>query len=939
MKRTVAGYGLGLALLVSSSIAFGAGEQFGQIAGTVTEAETGVPIADATITATSRALLGPPRVVTTAEDGRYQLIDLPPGRYDVAVSYAGVKPIQRRVMVRLGETAPVDVKWSVELAAAEVTVVHEERHMTRPDSTQTGTVVTAETEGKLASQRRYQFLAQQVAGVSGGINPNVKGAQEVSNRYLVDGLDITDPVSDTFSANINFDSVASEEVLTGGMEAQYNSLGGVINLITAGGSDEFSVDTSVYVNNQHFSAPARNGASLYNGYRQFSDQPAAPNQSYQANLNVGGPILKHKLWFHASIEYLYEQGFVDPSGPPINLQHPAYYRHQILARLKLSFAPTPKHRLSLSVSADPAFLSNMDARYNGLSNYELGGAENHQDQGGFFATLQWDYYHSKDINAGIQAGFQYSLIDYGPQGILGTVDYGPRGSFSDRNFMYNPNQALHINQDDGTQWYQGDKLSHDRNYVVAVDPTLSVRGRLLGTHEAKFGIQSRFVAHTLSQHVPGGSVFHDAGGGALEGGLCQNDQTLNVPGDPTGKGCYQRTDTDDFHNQQWGVGVGAFAQDRWKPWKRLTVLPGIRFDWGTTRNSVGETVSNFFGVGPRLGATLDLSGDQKTIFSVFYGRANETLSLAAASNADVTAVSTTYQWNNGKWDKQYTSGGAGGYRLDPGATPPHSDEVTASLRREVFRDSVAGVEYTYKRMSNIWDGVEVNQIWNPSGTHVVGYVNGIPEQITKYTTPDQNYRIYQGIDFTFESHPSDALDLYLAYTLSWLYGPGAESLGRINSDLSSSGFYNPRQTMFYDGFLPEDHRHQLKLRGSYTFHGVSLGLFLNYLTGSPLSKQFFNATDGDYTIKRSPQGTDPGTGNDAKAISEFRTPDLLQIDTRIAWDLHPLIHQHLVLIADLFNLFNLSGATSVTNNDVPTFGTAAGRQSPLRFQIGLRYNH
>ena len=39
------------------------------------------------------------------------------------------------------------------------------------------------------------------------------------NHYLVDGLDITDPVTNTFSANINFDSIASEQILTGGFEA------------------------------------------------------------------------------------------------------------------------------------------------------------------------------------------------------------------------------------------------------------------------------------------------------------------------------------------------------------------------------------------------------------------------------------------------------------------------------------------------------------------------------------------------------------------------------------------------------------------------------------------------------------------------------------------------------------------------------------------------
>jgi outer membrane receptor for ferrienterochelin and colicin len=155
---------------------------------------------------------------------------------------------------------------------------------------------------------------------------------ELHNRYLVDGLDITDPVTNTFSSNINFDSIASVEVLTGGMEAQYNSLGGVFNLITNAGSDEWHVDASFYVNNSNLSAPNRYGAYSYNGYRDFDSSDAPPTQKYQANVNVGGPILKHRLWYNASFEYYYREHST-PSGPPVNTQEPSDRSHRILMRL------------------------------------------------------------------------------------------------------------------------------------------------------------------------------------------------------------------------------------------------------------------------------------------------------------------------------------------------------------------------------------------------------------------------------------------------------------------------------------------------------------------------------------------------------------------------------------------------------------------------------
>jgi hypothetical protein len=305
---------------------------------------------------------------------------------------------------------------------------------------------------------------------------------------------------------------------------------------------------------------------------------------------------------------------------------------------------------------------------------------------------------------------------------------------------------------------------------------------------------------------------------------------------------------------------------------------------------------------------------------------------------------TTYQYDQTakNWSLLKTSGGTDGYRIDPNAKTPHSDEVVLSLRREILRGSVAGVTYTYKRISNIWDGVEVNQIWNSAGTRVLGYANGMPEIVYKYTTPDDNYRIYQGVDFEYEARPNDRLDFYAAYTLSWLYGPGAEELGLISPtgfEPGYSQYYNPRQKALYDGFLPEDVRHNLKLRVSYALHGLTAGAFFNYMSGAPLTKLFYNQYDGDYTNRRSPQGNEPGTGNTPNQIGEFRTPDVVVVNMRVSYDFHALIRQHLILIADLFNLFNLSASTTVENRDLPTFGAVTARQQPFRFQLGLRYTY
>ena len=71
------------------------------------------------------------------------------------------------------------------------------------------------------------------------------------------------------------------------------------------------------------------------------------------------------------------------------------------------------------------------------------------------------------------------------------------------------------------------------------------------------------------------------------------------------------------------------------------------------------------------------------------------------SSADISAVATTYQWNQASktWQLLQQSGGADGYRIGKNLSTPHSDEVTASIRREVQRGSMASAR---ARSSGTW---------------------------------------------------------------------------------------------------------------------------------------------------------------------------------------------------------------------------------------------
>jgi hypothetical protein len=775
-------------------------------------------------------------------------------------------------VVRQGETAPLNVAWSVEAAGAETVSVVEPRPITRPDTAQTGTVLSSDTLNRIPTGRSYQGAAQLVPGVSGGANPNIKGGLLIQNRYLIDGLDITDPVTGTFSTNLNFDSIGSVQVITGGMPAEYNSLGGVINVITLAGSDELHASASIYANHHKLSASDNYGPNLYDGRQPWNEAEVGPTQSYQVSVNVGGPVVRKRLWYNATYELRLAESSAlrgPPLGaPPYNIQHPSSTSQVHLMRLKLTYLPSAAHRLTLSANADPGFFNNDGA---GEKNSYLGVAERRQNQGGVFAIAGWEWFLRPGLTTALQAGFQASNIEGGPQGRLGTIGTAGCEQFTRMdNCTYDPNRPRHINLVDNTAWYQGTSYQDDSRYTVQIDPSVSVRGTALGFHDAKAGVQSRLNHRTRYAEIPAGSVFRDRTDPPLplEAGLC----------DPkTGVGCYRRVDTPPFDVAESAYGVGLYVQDRWwTPARWLTVEPGLRFDYGHTEDRKGRTVSDLWGLGPRLGLIADVTQDARTIVSVYYGRSNEVLSLLPASNIDAVEASVSTEWEWDPMTSDFTrlvrrSGGEGGLIVDDDLTTPHTDEVTVSARRQVFTSTVAGVEYTYKRISNIWDAIEVNQIWDPTGSRVVGWVDPAkPDQeVYLFTTPDENHRTYQGIDLIIEGRPSPSWDLAGGYTLSWTYGPGVTEFGQISSISQGD---NPRNRRYFDGFLPEDARHRFRSYAAYRWRRLNLGGYLVYTTGGPLTKVYWSPQAGGYARYRSPFGTEPGDGNNPDRSPSSASP-------------------------------------------------------------------
>jgi hypothetical protein len=958
--RLSAGFAAASFVLVGyANNAYAIGQAVGRITGTVTEAQTDAPVPGATIVVTGGS--GVNKTTATGEDGTFELLDIPPGTYDLTLSYAGMKPLKRRVVVRQDAATPVLIKWSAEVAEAETTVVQEERHLTNPDSPGAGQIYSVERTNQLPIGRSYLSVSQQIPGVTvGGGNPNVKGAQSNNNRYVFNGLDITDPVTNTFSANFQQDAIETVQVATGGLEAKYNALGAVVSVQTRRGTNEFHGAASAYWQPSEFVDFNSFGSTVYDGGKPWDYSRIRPNQArYELNLTLQGPIVKDHLFFNAGVQYS-DSSAVQPPGAPRNVQAPSRSFVNLYLLGGVTYVPTNDHRFHFEASGDPtsiAYSNNNNALGAAGANNSVPQAQRNQQQGGYRLTGEWAWQASRRVETKLMVGYTESKLDVGPQGLKGIAEKDLY-----QGVKYDWNRAQHTNLDDTTYWWNDDSRSVSTRRRTQVDGSVTFNLEGAGKHEAELGVQSTFFNHKDEGYNTGafspdsangyGIRYNDRNGGPLDTGLCNVDPTLPA-GTGSRAGCYERVFTRNYVGTQNGNTVGLYIQDRWKPSKWLTVLPGMRYDYGSVRVTDSDASMAGQGFGPRLSVIADVTGDQKTILQASYGRMTEMPFLLGVAQYDSDRRAfqhvERYDAASGTFKPYQNLGGAGAATFSNNRQAASVDEILLSARREVSEGTTVRLDYTYRNYTNMFTRTETNVLRDPTGTRTLGYVDPAnPQPVIQYGFNPNAYNRYSGFDFIAETKLKN-FEFQGGYTLSWSWGPG------YNANNANTAFENPRFAEFYYSWQNAiDTRHAIKTATTYSIGGFTLGLILNWRSGVAVRK-LYNPNEVGYSIVRSPVGTEPGayynagTGNpnqggtysDTRSWTEFRTPDLLTANVMVTYDFYELLKQHLKVNLQMDNLLGLTTPTSVaTTEGAPNtnqFGLAGSRQGFRSFTMGVRY--
>ena len=296
---------IGLSALLMSFALF-AGSVFaqtsttGSIEGTVTD-PTGAAVPGVTVTATRQG--GRSTTATTNDEGFFRMLALEPGMYTISIEAEKgfAKFEQADVPVNLSRTSTVTVQLRPAGATETVTVTAGAGAGIDVTQNTTGTNVSTEQFSNFPTQRTVQSLYTIAPTVTrSGLrdssgrerDPSVAGSSGPENNYILDGVTVTDPAFGGSGANLPFEFVQELEIKTGAYGADVGrATGGVFNVITKSGTNEFHGDAFAYfvtegmVRSVKSSAIPRTGAAP-NGYSEID-----------AGFDIGGPIVKDKLFF------------------------------------------------------------------------------------------------------------------------------------------------------------------------------------------------------------------------------------------------------------------------------------------------------------------------------------------------------------------------------------------------------------------------------------------------------------------------------------------------------------------------------------------------------------------------------------------------------------------------------------------------------------------
>jgi hypothetical protein len=747
----------------------------GKIIGKVVDNQ-GIPLPGVTVEATSPKLVGKAASVTDV-NGTFRLMALPSGSYEITFSLPGFKKLLRKnVYLELSQTMVLNETLEQAAIEEQVTVVGQSP-LIDIKSTVKGQTMTKDIFLSLPRGRAFDSLISTVPGVqnedvSAGIS--VDGASGAENMFFVDGADMTDFHLGIKGQNIVLELLDEVKVTASGYNAEYGgSMGGVINVITRSGGNEFHGDIMTFYENNTRWMQGKARDYLRQDPNDYTIWEYANNDTlyfnggkdrdrynrYEGVFSLGGYIIKDKLWFFGSINPIYYQtaakrDFNYREGPFSTFKNKNYDYN---GSIRLSAAPLKGLRLSAS------FINNF-SKYRGalpsIQGYDNAAYEWYKegfDYPNWTAALSADYSIGNNLLVTYRGGWH--LQNQNNQQILPPDRSTFNFNYSNYRYANDPFYIANPSLLHSSGWTDAGTFRETKRYLqekISNNLDVSYYLNWLGEHALKAGIGYAYLHEDVFNSSTHPRVYMGFGRTTYALGF-----PVGVGADPTSPyyGAYgyyyiRGSWTQPINGGAWNIHANnwsMYLQDSWTIKNRLTVNFGLRAESQYIPSMTTNTsYPNFtdkpvkFDLGqmlaPRVGAVYDVFGDSSLkvfgSFGIYYDVMK--LYMAELTFGGWKRVQDYYSLTTPDWTKIAASGNfddrasqsAGGTyagsldflppsfgRVDPDLKPTAQREISFGAEKKLMEDLSLSVRFVNKHLIRTIEDVGVFEtVHNPDGS-------------------------------------------------------------------------------------------------------------------------------------------------------------------------------------------------------------------------------
>jgi len=303
-----------LAMFFFAPYIWAQGNIFGVLSGRVTDS-TGALITGAKVTIQDEATKLS-RVVVTDTMGFYTAPELSVGRYTVKGEKKGFKALLLTgIDVNAGAHATADLTLQVGAASEEVTVESTGQTINTQSAEMSQIVDSQQVQDLALNERNFVQLTTMIAGAAvtqfdqssftTGMSTAaaaINGMREDQNLFTIDGGYNNDSGSNgTQLNNVGIDFISQVSVQASNFSAEYGrNAAASVNVVTKSGGAEFHGGAFEFDRNDYFDATSPTNKLSYSANPKSVRPPLRYNDY---GWDVGGPILKNKLFFFGGQEW------------------------------------------------------------------------------------------------------------------------------------------------------------------------------------------------------------------------------------------------------------------------------------------------------------------------------------------------------------------------------------------------------------------------------------------------------------------------------------------------------------------------------------------------------------------------------------------------------------------------------------------------------------